>query len=432
MSDALAERITPRTGLEAPSRRLLSIDALRGFDMFWIVGGEEVIHALYKAWPSSPLHLLDQQMDHTPWQGVTFYDLIFPLFVFIVGVSLVFSIPRMIEKQGKASALKRIIFRSVLLYLFGVFTYGGLARGWEGIRWMGVLQRIALAYFFASLIFCTFRLRAMLVVWASLLLGYWALMALVPIRDIQLAPANIARLAWQSGDTETAAFYEDRRSPNPSMIKNSPAWAGAQRLFYSTTNRVIGKFDQGYNLSDHFDFQHLPGRKWDVFYDPEGFLSTIPAVATCLFGVFAGLLLKSGNLPDRKKVVILLGIGIGSVILGFIWGLQFPVIKKIWTSSYVLVAGGYACLGLAAFYQIIEIWGWRKWCMPFVWIGMNPITIYLAFNLVHFDDLAERLVGGPVKELLGGWGPLATTVLVMAMMFAFVRFLYQRQIFLRV
>src|SRR5436190_15158377 len=160
---------------------------------------------------------------------------------------------------------------------------------------MGVLQRIALGYFFASLIFCTFRLRSMLVVWASLLLGYWALMAWTPIRDIQLTSANIARLARQSGDTETAAFFEDRRSPNASMIKNSPAWAGAQRLFYSTTNRVIGKFDQGYNVSDHFDFQHLPGRKWDVFYDPEGFLSTMGGVATCLFGVLAGLLLKNGQ-----------------------------------------------------------------------------------------------------------------------------------------
>src|SRR6185436_10448106 len=133
MSDVSAEPISTTTGVTIPTRRLLSLDALRGFDMFWIVGGEEIIHTLYKAWPSGPLHFLDIQMDHTPWKGVTFYDLIFPLFVFIVGASLVFSIPRTIEREGKAAAIKRIFFRSLLLYLLGVVFYGGLAKGWEGV-----------------------------------------------------------------------------------------------------------------------------------------------------------------------------------------------------------------------------------------------------------------------------------------------------------
>jgi predicted acyltransferase len=431
MSRTIAAPITPKPVTKIPSRRLLSLDALRGFDMFWIVGGEEIVHALYKAWPSGPLHLLDAQMDHTPWAGVTFYDLIFPLFVFMVGASMVFSLPRLIETEGRAAAFKRIFFRSLLLYLIGLFFYGGLSKGLEGVRWMGVLQRIALSYFFASLIFCMFRLRGILVAWAVLLLGYWAIMSNVPIRDIQLTSENVARLARQAGDNDTAAYFENKNSSNASTIKNSPAWAGAQRLFYSTTNYVVGKFDQGYNVSDHFDFQHLPGKKWDIFYDPEGYLSTIPAICTCLFGVFVGLLLKNSNVPDQKKVIYLVGMGIAAVALGFLWGLKFPVIKKIWTSSYVLVAGGYACLGMAAFYQMIEIWGWRKWCVPFVWIGMNPITIYLVFNLVAFDEFADRILGGPVKAALGGWGLLAINVLVVAMMFAFVRFLYKRQIFLR-
>jgi predicted acyltransferase len=107
------------------------------------------------------------------------------------------------------------------------------------------------------------------------------------------------------------------------------------------------------------------------------------------------------------------------------------VIKKLWTSSYVLVAGGYACLFLAAFYQMIEIWQWRKWCIPFVWIGMNPITIYLAFHLVKFEDYAERITGGPIQKSLGVWGDLLIAVVVVTMMFAFVRFLYRRKIFLR-
>jgi len=415
----------------APTRRLMSLDALRGFDMFWIVGGEEIVHALYKAWPHGPLRLLDAQMDHKAWNGVAFYDLIFPLFVFIVGASLVFSVTKMIERNGKAAALKRIFVRSLVLYLLGVFFYGGLAKGVEGVRWMGVLQRISLSYFFAGMIFCTFRLRGMIAICVSLLLGYWALMAFVPIRDIHLTPGNIARLARQSGDEPTAAYFEAKDSPNASTIKDSPAWAGARRLFYATTNWVSGKYDEGANLANHIDFQYLPGRKWDVFFDPEGFLSTIPAVATCLLGVFAGLLLGNARVPDQRKVIILAGAGIACVGLGFLWGQQFPVIKKIWSSSYVLVAGGYACLFLAAFYLVVEIWGWRKWCVPFVWIGMNPITIYLVFNLAPFDEFAERLLGGPIKQALGSGGVLAVNVLVVAMMFAFVRFLYKRQIFLR-
>src|SRR6266478_1510472 len=155
----IAEASQPSIG--SPTRRLMSLDALRGFDMFWIVGGEEIVHALYKAWPHGPLRVLDKQMDHKPWTGVAFYDLIFPLFVFIVGASLVFSVSRMIERDGKAAALKRIFVRSLLLYFLGLFFYDGLAKGIEHIRWMGVLQRIALAYFFAGLIFCFFRLRGM-------------------------------------------------------------------------------------------------------------------------------------------------------------------------------------------------------------------------------------------------------------------------------
>ncbi len=425
----IAEASQPSIG--SPTRRLMSLDALRGFDMFWIVGGEEIVHALYKAWPHGPLRVLDKQMDHKPWEGVAFYDLIFPLFVFIVGASLVFSVTKMIERNGKAAAIKRIFIRSLVLYLLGVFFYGGLAKGVEGVRWMGVLQRIALSYFFAGMIFCIFRLRGMIGICASLLLGYWALMTFVPIRDIQLTPSNIARLARQNGDEQTAAYFEAKDSPNPSTIKDSPAWAGARRVFYATTNWVSGKYAEGANLANHMDFQYLPGRKWDIFFDPEGFLSTIPAVATCMLGVFAGLLLRNSGVPDQRKVLILAAAGAACVCLGFLWGQQFPVIKKIWSSSYVLVAGGYASLFLAAFYQIVEVWGWRKWCIPFIWIGMNPITIYLVFNLVQFDELAERLIGGPVKQALGSGGVLAINILVVAMMFAFVRFLYKRQIFLR-
>ncbi|HLH56594.1 MAG TPA: DUF5009 domain-containing protein [Verrucomicrobiae bacterium] len=401
---AAAESQTP----PAPqTRRLLSLDALRGFDMFWIVGGEELVHALYKGWPNGLTRLLDRQMDHVPWRGVHFYDLIFPLFVFIVGASIVFSLTKTIEKVGKAAALKRILVRSVILYCFGLLVYGGISEGIEHVRWMGVLQRIALCYLFTSILFCIFKPRGLAIACAGLLLGYWALTALVPVRDFNLEKRHLAAMNLEP---DSRATHEQ---------------------FLATTAKVRGKYDDGLNLPQQIDFQYLPGHKWDGAYDPEGILSTLPAIGTCLLGVFAGLLLRNPNVPDQKKVAFLLAGGVAGVVLGFAWGLEFPVIKKIWTSSYVLVAAGYAALFLAAFYQVVEIWQWRKWCTPFVWIGMNPITIYLAFHLIPFDKYASLVVGGPVQQSFGAWGNMLMAIAVVALSLGLVRFLYQRKIFLR-
>jgi len=365
------------------------------------------VHALYRGWPNGVTGLLDRQMDHQPWVGVHVYDLIFPLFVFIVGASLVFSLSRMLEQQGRAVAFQRILTRSLLIYVFGLLVYGGISQGLEHVRWMGVLQRIALCYFFTGFIFCTWRLRGMIAVCVSLLLGYWAITALSPIRDFNLEKHHLQSLNLEPGSPETRA------------------------RFLSAVDLVHNRYEDGLNLTQHFDYLYLPGYKWDGAYDPEGILSTMPAVATCLLGVFAGLLLKNARVPEQKKVLYLVVGGVTGVVLGFLWGLEFPVIKKIWTSSYVLVAGGYACLFLAAFYQMVEIWQWRKWCVPFVWIGVNPITIYLAFHLISFGHYAEMVAGGPVKQGLGPWGEMGIAVVVITMMFAFVRFLYQRKLFLR-
>jgi predicted acyltransferase len=375
--------------------------------MFWIVGAEDIVHALHKVSDTGLISLLALQLTHKDWRGVAFYDLIFPLFVFIVGVSLVFSLSRIIERDGKGAALKRVFWRAVLLYLIGVFYYGGIGGGWERVRLLGVLQRIALAYLGAGVLFCLLKRRGLIAACALLLIGYWALMALVPIRDISLAQSNLQRLAAETGSTNTAA------------------------LFYNTAKRVTGAYDEGRNLANHLDFQFLPGRKWDGAYDPEGLLSTLPAIATCLLGVLVGLLLKDERLLPQKKVFWLIGCGVAGVALGFLWGLSFPVIKKIWTSSYVLVAGGYSCLFLAVFYQVIEIWRIQKWALPFVWIGMNPLTIYLLHNMVDLPALANRLVGGPLKAALGNFDQVLVTILVLGFSFLFAHFLYRRKIFLR-
>lgn len=419
------------------TQRLMSVDALRGFDMFWIIGADSLVYALHRLSPSKPTDFLANQLEHAEWQGFHFYDLIFPLFVFLVGVSIVFSLTKTIQRSGKADAIRRVIRRGILLYVIGVLYSGGFSNLWPNIRLLGVLNRIALAYFFAGLLFCFFKPRALVGICVGLLLGYWALMTFIPIRDIQLTRPNISRLATEAGDSETAAYFSSRRSPNPSTVKNSPAWAATEKLFYSTTNNVRGKYEPGYNLSDHLDFQYLPGKKWDTFYDPEGYLSTIPAIATCLLGVFAGFLLQNQLVPGQKKVLVLLAAGIVAAALGWLWNYQFPVIKKIWTSSFVLVAGGYSAILLGVFYWIVDVVQLRAWCQPFVWMGMNSITIYLTKNIIGgtFNVLAERFVGGDVKtyfdNCVTGLGQLVISLVGLLLAFWFVHFLYKRKIFLR-
>ena len=212
------------------SQRLMSVDALRGFDMFWIIGADSLVYALHHLSSNRPVAFLADQLDHAEWQGFHFYDLIFPLFVFLAGVSIVFSLTRAFEHGGRAEALKRVLRRGVLLFLVGLFYSGGFSSRWPDMRLMGVLNRIALAYLFAGLLFCCCRPRALVAVCASLLVGYWALMTFVPIRDIQLTTSNLARLAEQAGDAQTAALFKG--DTNPSAVKDSPAWAAAERMFY--------------------------------------------------------------------------------------------------------------------------------------------------------------------------------------------------------
>ena len=176
-----------------------------------------------------------------------------------------------------------------------------------------------------------------------------------------------------------------------------------------------------------------------MFYDPEGFLSTLPAVVTGLLGIFTGLFLRRTDVPDMKKVFTLIGVGAASAAIGWVWGMEFPVIKKIWTSSYVLVAGGYSAMLLGLFYWIVDVKQKTTWCQPFIWIGMNPIALYLTSNFLGglgFEKLARRLTGGPVKSFLDahiahGFGELFSSLVGVLLFIWFARFLYHRKIFLR-
>ena len=347
--------------------------------MFWIVGGDAAVEALHKMTDAGPVSFLATELQHKAWQGFAFEDLIFPMFVFIVGVSLVFSLSKLVEREGRTGAARRVITRGFFLYLLGIFYYGGLSTPLAEIRLLGVLQRIALCYLFAGLAFCFLGLRGRIIACVSLLLGYWALMTFVSVPGV-----------------------------------------GA------------GHFEEGKNLANWVDSQYLPWRKWDGDHDPEGLLSTLPAIAGCLIGVFAGMFLKSDRESPIRKVVWIAGAGVALATVGWLWNYQFPVVKKLWTSSFVLVASGYSCLFLATFYWIIEVRGWRAWAQPFVWIGMNPITIYLIHHFVDFDRLAGRFVGGDVAKALGHGAEFAMALTVIALVFWICRFLHQRKIFLRV
>ena len=240
--------------------RLMSVDALRGFDMFWIIGADALVYALRRLQPSKPTEFLADQLEHADWAGFHFYDLIFPLFVFLMGVSVVFSLTKTIERAGRAEALKRVFRRGILLFIIGIFYSGGFRNSWPDMRLMGVLNRIALAYFFGGLLFCFFKPRALIGICAGLLICYWALMTFVPIRDFQLTWNNVARTAEAAGDQKTADYFSSRSSPNPSTVKNS-AWAGVQKLFYSTTNYVDGQIREGLQPLGSYRFSISTGQK---------------------------------------------------------------------------------------------------------------------------------------------------------------------------
>ena len=372
------------------TRRVVSIDALRGLNMFCIMGLDGAMWGIAEmshgkgAVVDAAGSFLGDQFTHAYWEGLRFYDFIFPLFIFVTGVSIVLSLPRLVEREGKAKAHLRVLRRALLLYVMGVVAYGGISQHWADVRLLGVLQRIALCYLFTSVMFLNFNLRGLIAAVVGLLVGYWALMTFIPVPGI-----------------------------------------GA------------GSFAPDANLANWIDHHYLPGRLWDVTRDPEGMLSTLPAIATCLFGVLAGLLLRDTRASAQQKTLCLLAAGCILLAAGYLWALQFPIIKAIWTSSFVLVTAGYSAILLAVMHQIIDVWGWQRWATIFVWIGANAITLYFLNDILNFQAAAARLVGGDFASMLDrvvadGTGLFVTNVLVMIFAIALAGFMYRRKIFLRV
>ena len=274
--------------------------------------------------------------------------------------------------------LVKILKRTLLLFMLGCISNGLLQlRGFEHLRIMGVLQRLALGYGAAALLTMFLRWRQQVAAVVLLLLGYWVLMAWIAV---------------------------------PGVGRGSMTQMG--------------------NLTNYLDRQvFAPGQLYTAYGDPEGLLSTLPAIATALLGVLAGQWLRTDQTPVRKAQVLALA-GLVCIGIGYLWAPWFPIIKKIWTSSYVLVAGGWSLLLLALFYWLIDVRGYRRWTFALVVIGVNPLTIYLVQNIVNFEGIAGYFVSG-ILQFLPFWRPVLLALSVLAVKWLFLLYLYRQKIYFR-
>lgn len=367
--------------LQGPVKRLRSLDVLRGFDMFWIIGGDAIVFQATKNSQNSFVKDVAAQVtDHMPWAGFRFYDMIFPLFLFIIGVVLPFSLgKRMEDGDTKKQIVAKVLRRTAAMFLLGL-VYNGLFHfdGWDHLRIFGVLQRLAFGYLCASLFVLYVRPRVQAMAIVGILLFYWALMALAPV----------------------PGFPHGTYTPEGN--------------FANYVDRLI----------------LLPHQMYTNYGDPEGPISDIPAVATALLGVLTGYWLKREQ-PENRKTLGLLFAGLVLIGLGLVWSPLFPIIKKLWTSSYVLVAGGCSMMLVGVFHWAFDVRGWYRWALPLTIIGMNSILIYMLSEIVDFGKIGGYFLGGLVK-FDPGYGPLIGEVGAMAAKLALLYWLYRNRHFFRV
>ncbi len=367
--------------IQKPAGRLHSLDALRGFNMFWIMTGADIVDELLSKFHNKFIHAINSNLtEHVEWEGFHFHDMIFPLFLFIIGVALPYTLAKRRERGDSQKHLQlKIIKRTVTLIVLALLAAGLLEfKGFDHLRIMGVLQRLALGYGCAATILLYTKERAQAAICAGLLILYWILMIKIPVPGVPL-----------------------------------------------------GSMTQMGNVANYFDRKwFLPGQLYTSYGDPEGLFSTIPAISTALLGVLCGQWLLSDR-TQLKKVFGLVIAGIACIALGYAWSPWFPVIKKIWTSSYVLIAGGWSMLLLALFYWLIDIKGWKKWAAGFVVIGLNPLTIYLGQRFIRFEYTAKFFFGG-IAHLTPVYEGLIMAIAVFGIKWLFLYFLHRQKIYLRV
>lgn len=363
-------------------KRLMSLDALRGFDMFFIMGGEALLLSLAVLMPDGMASVVREQMGHKVWDGLAFYDIIFPLFLFLAGVSLPFSLAKQLSKGvGKGSISLKFLRRGITLVLLGVLYNGFLQFDFDNMRYASVLGRIGLAWMSAALIYLWAGKRVAVVVSVVILLGYWALLALVAAPD---APVGA-----------------------------SP---------FSMEGCVVGYVDR----------LLLPGTLHSGIHDPEGLLSTLPATVTAMLGIFTGDFVRSSAMNGYRKAGTMFAVSAVLLIVGYLWDMVFPLNKNLWTSSFVCCAGGWSLALFALFYLVIDVLEWRGWSFFFRIIGLNSITIYLAQAFLDFYKPVGSLFGGFIGLLPQNFYAVGYWACYIMVCWLFLYFLYRKNVFLKV
>ena len=352
--------------------------------MFFIMGGAGLIAALAIWFPCSFTEELARQMDHVEWNGLAHHDTIFPLFLFIAGISFPFSLEKQ-RANGRSEwqIHRKVLVRGLVLFIFGVI-YNGLLSSWDfaHVRYASVLARIGFAWMFAALIFIHTGWRSRAGITAALLVGYWLVVRFIPAPD-----------AMGEG-------------------------------VYTAQGSIVGYIDRIL----------LPGTIYYGNLDPEGILSLIPAIGTALLGMFTGewVKLQRPGLTPTKKAAWMVVAGLVCLALGLLWSLDFPINKKLWTSSFVLVVAAYSLLLFALFYYLIDVRGWRRWTLFFTVIGLNSITIYLGQKFINFSFTADRLFGGLIHFLPESAQPFFTSAAYITVCWLFLYVLYRLRLFLKV
>jgi predicted acyltransferase len=360
-----------------PESRLVSIDALRGLVMFFIIGGEGIFNSLFKIWPNSVTEALSRNMEHAGWEGFYFYDQIFPLFLFLVGLLIPVVILKSKEKGMKnREIINHVANRTVILILLGLANYGFLHFDWPAMRWSSVLGRIGICYFFASLFVLYSRWRFQVLVIAVLLIGYWAAVKFIPVPGY-----------------------------GPGVLTPEGC------------------------LTTWLDQKIIPGTLGLGIYDRQGILSTFTALASTMIGCLAGYWLCTGR-SRNKKTIGFIAAGVILLFAGWCWGQFFFISRNVWTSSFVLYSSGWSFLAFALFYWIIEVKGYRKWTFFLVVIGMNAITIWVGQRFIDFKFTSDAIFLG-MSKYFGILQLLFLALCLVGTKWLFLWFLYKKKIFLK-
>jgi predicted acyltransferase len=372
------------TGSTPPASggRLLSLDALRGFDMLWIIGGSSIVNALAKNNDAGWLKALDLQMTHVTWNGFHFYDLIFPLFMFISGIAIPYSVKSALSKNpSKSKLLIRFLKRMVILVVLGMLYNGVFKDGFANARYASILAQIGIAYFFASVIYTFSGSVKATVLWAAgILAGVSVLQLFVPV----------------------------------------PGFGP-------------GVFTPEASINGYIDRLYLPGRLayFNGIFDALGILSVVSAIGITLMGIIAGKILQDKTFSEYRKTGILALIGIVLIPAAVILSPVYPIIKVCWTTTYNLLAGGISFLLIALFYLIIDVWGFQKWSFFFRVIGMNSIFIYLLGRIVPVDEIT-RFFAGWIITPLGGFGEVIWALAIVGAEWLLLYYMFKKQVFVKV